>query len=57
MPLSPARLPDILLVFHFITFYVTVYKIKPGKEYYITYCFKCNFLTFPNLISFIQMRD
>jgi hypothetical protein len=58
MSLRPTKLPDILLDFSFLTFYVTVFKIKPGKGNYITYCYaKCNLLTFPNLISFLQVRD
>jgi hypothetical protein len=58
MPLSSTLLPDILLDFSFLTFYVTVFKIKPGKGNYITYCCaKRNILTFPNLIFFLQVRD
>lgn len=58
MPLRPTKLPDILLNFSFLTFYATVFKIKPGKGNYITYCsVKCNLLTFPNLSSFFQVRD
>jgi hypothetical protein len=58
MPLRPTKLPDILLDFSFLTFCVKVFKIKPGRGNYITYCCaKCNLLTFPNLISFLQERD
>jgi hypothetical protein len=58
MPLRPTKLPDILLDFSFLTFCITVFKIKPAKGNYITYCcVKCNLLTFQNLISFLQVRD
>jgi len=58
MPLRPTKLSDILLDFSFLTFYITVFKIKSGKGNYIIYCCaKCKLLTFPNLISFLQVRD